>query len=300
MRKKLKIYLTIPLFILGSCSIAGSWVYERADGYLAEYFKEYANFYEEQKNEIDKVTESYVNWFTRNELPIIKTILVKMKDINNNNAESLINEAYLNGQGLFERSNKYFEKSFVEFSKTLTDLQVYEIKNHFDEIQIEREESRKKEKSYSEEVFENFSSGFRRLNIKLTNAQKDFAKENIKELKNTRPGWSFFQEKWVEELIEILKKRNDKDFEKNITSHLRSFENLGDEEFQLKRKNNEQVTIKIISGIFSSASKKQIKGMNRRIESYIASIDRILSNRSLDLRVFRVEYRPLYHDNKRL
>ena len=282
MRKKLKIYLTISLFILGSCSIAGSWVYERADGYLAEYFKEYANFSEEQKNEIDKVTESYVNWFTLNELPIIKTILVNMKDINNNNAESLINEAYLNGQGLFERSNQYFEKSFVEFSKTLTDLQVDEIKNHFDEIQIEREESRKKEKSYSEEVFENFSSGFRRLNIKLTNAQKDFAKENIKELKNTRPGWSFFQEKWVEELIEILKKRNDKDFEKNITSHLRSFENLGDEEFQLKRKNNEQVTIKIISGIFSSASEKQIKGMNRRIETYIASIDRILSNRSLD------------------
>ena len=282
MRKKLKIYLTISLFILGSCSIAGSWVYERADGYLAEYFKEYANFSEEQENEIDKVTESYVNWFTLNELPIIKTILVNMKDINNNNAESLINEIYLNGQGLFERSNKYFEKSFVEFSKTLTDLQVDEIKNHFDEIQIEREESRKKEKSYSEEVFENFSSGFRRLNIKLTNAQKDFAKENIKELKNTRPGWSFFQEKWVEELIEILKKRNDKDFEKNITSHLRSFENLGDEEFQLKRKNNEQVTIKIISGIFSSASEKQIKGMNRRIETYIASIDRILSNRSLD------------------
>ena len=282
MRKKLEIYLTISLFILGSCSIAGSWVYERADGYLAEYFKEYANFSEEQENEIDKVTESYVNWFTLNELPIIKTILVNMKDINNNNAESLINEAYLNGQGLFERSNKYFEKSFVEFSKTLTDLQVDEIKNHFDEIQIEREESRKKEKSYSEEVFENFSSGFRRLNIKLTNAQKDFAKENIKELKNTRPGWSFFQEKWVEELIEILKKRNDKGFEKNITSHLRSFENLGDEEFQLKRKNNEQVTIKIISGILSSASEKQIKGMNRRIETYIASIDRILSNRSLD------------------
>ena len=282
MKKKLKIYLTIPLFILGSCSIAGSWVYERADGYLAEYFKEYANFSEEQKNEIDKVTESYVNWFTLNELPIIKTILVNMKDINNNNAESLINEAYLNGQGLFERSNKYFEKSFVEFSKTLTDLQVDEIKNHFDEIQIEREESRKKEKSYSEEVFENFSSGFRRLNIKLTNTQKDFAKENIKELKNIRTEWSFFQEKWVEELIEILKKRNDKDFEKNISSHLRSFENLGDEEFQLKRKNNEQVTIKIISGIFSSASEKQIKGMNRRIETYIASIDRILSNRSLD------------------
>ena len=282
MRIKLKIYLTTSLFILGSCSIAGSWVYERADGYLAEYFKEYANFSDEQEKEIDKVTENYVNWFTRNELAVIRAILVNLKDINKNNSNNLINESYLTGQGLFERSNKYFEKSFIEFSKTLTDLQVEEIGNHFEEIQIEREESRKKEKSYSEEVFENFNSSFRRLNLKLTNAQKDYVKENIKELKNARSGWSFYQEKWVEELIEILKKRNDKDFEENITSHLRSFENLGDEEFQLTRKNNEQVTIKIISGIFSSASEKQIRGMNRRIETYIASIDRILSNRSLD------------------
>ena len=282
MSKKFKIYLITSLFTLGSCSIAGSWVYERADGYLAKYFKEYANFSDEQESEIDKVTASYVNWFTQNELPVIRAILVKIKGINNNNAETLINETYISGQGLFERSNEFFEKSFVKFSKTLTDRQVDEIRNHFDEIQFEREESRKKEKSYSEEVFENFNSSFRRLNLKLTNAQKDYAKENIKELKNARSGWSFYQEKWVEELIEILKKRNDKDFEKNITSHLRSFENLGDEEFQLTRKNNEQVTIKIISGIFSSASEKQIRGMNRRIETYIASIDRILSNRSLD------------------
>ena len=282
MSKKFKIYLITSIFTLGSCSIAGSWVYERADGYLAKYFKEYANFSNEQESEIDKVTESYVNWFTQNELPVIRAILVKIKGINNNNAENLINETYLSGQGLFKRSNKFFEKSFVKFSKTLTDLQVDEIKNHFDEIQLKREESRKKEKSYSEEVFENFTSGFRRLNLKLTNAQKDYIKENIKELKNARSGWSFYQEKWVEELIEILKKRNDKDFEENITSHLRSFENLGDEEFQLTRKNNEQVTIKIISGIFSSASEKQIRGMNRKTETYIASIDRILSNRSLD------------------
>ena len=282
MSKKFKIYLITLLFTLGSCSIAGSWVYERADGYLAKYFKEYANFSNEQESEIDKVTESYVNWLTQNELPVIRAILVRIKGINNNNAENLINETYLSGQGLFKRSNKFFEKSFVKFSKTLTDLQVDEIKNHFDEIQLKREESRKKEKSYSEEVFENFTSGFRRLNLKLTNAQKDYIKENIKELKNARSGWSFYQEKWVEELIEILKKRNDKDFEENITSHLRSFENLGDEEFQLTRKNNEQVTIKIISGIFSSASEKQIRGMNRKTETYIASIDRILSNRSLD------------------
>ena len=283
MKKKLKIYVTISsLLILSSCSVAGSWVYERADSFLADYFKEYANFSNQQKDEIDKVTENYLNWFTRNELPVIRAVLVDLKEINNSDVDNLIKETYKDGQELFERSNKYFEKSFVKFSKTLTDLQVDEIKNHFEEIQVEREESRKEEKIYSEEVIENYISGFRRLNIKLTKAQKDYVKENIKGLKNIRSEWSFFQEKWVEELIEILNKRNDQDFDKRIATHLRALENLGDEEFQLKRKNNEQIGIKIISGILSNASEKQIKGAKRRIDTYIASIDRILSNRSLD------------------
>ena len=283
MKKKLKIYITISsLLILSSCSVAGSWVYERADSFLADYFKEYANFSNQQKDEIDKVTENYLNWFTRNELPVIRAFLVDLKEINNSNADNLIKETYKNGQELFERSNKYFENSFVKFSKTLTDLQVDEIKNHFEEIQVEREESRKEEKIYSEEVIENYISGFRRLNIKLTKAQKEYVKENIKGLKNIRSEWSFFQEKWVEELIEILNKRNDQDFDKRIATHLRALENLGDEEFQLKRKNNEQIGTKIISGILSNASEKQIKGAKRRIDTYIASIDRILSDRSLD------------------
>ena len=283
MKKKLKIYVTISsLLILSSCTVAGSWVYERADSFLADYFKEYANFSNQQKDEIDKVTEKYLDWFTRNELPVIRAVLVDLKEINNSDVDNLIKETYKNGQELFERSNKYFEKSFIQFSKTLSDLQVDEIKNHFEEIQVEREESRKEEKIYSEEVIENYISGFRRLNIKLTKAQKDYVKENIKGLKNIRSEWSFFQEKWVEELIEILNKRNDQDFDKRITAHLKALENLGDEEFQLKRKNNEQIGIKIISGILSNASEKQIKGAKRRIDTYIASIDRILSNRSLD------------------
>ena len=58
MSKKFKIYLITSLFTLGSCSIAGSWVYERADGYLAKYFKEYADFSNEQESEIDKALES--------------------------------------------------------------------------------------------------------------------------------------------------------------------------------------------------------------------------------------------------
>ncbi len=286
MTKKLKIYTTIAsLFILGSCSIAGSWFYERADSYLADYFKEYANFSNEQKYEIDKVTKNYLDWFTANELTVIRDVLVNLKDINNNNAKNLIQEAYTEGEGIFERSNKYFEKSFVEFLKTLTDLQIEEIKIHFDEIQSkrkkEREKEREKVKSYSDRITKDYVVAFKRVNIRLTKTQRDFIKLNTKELKDTTADWSYFQEKWVEELIIILNQRNDPDFAVTITKHLRSFENF-DKEFQLKRENNKEIGIKIISDLFSNASDKQINSFKRRIETFIASIDRILANRYLD------------------
>ena len=71
------------------------------------------------------------------------------------------------------------------------------------------------------------------------------------------------------------------DFVITITEHLRSFEDF-DKEFQLKRENNTEIGLKIISELFSNASEKQINSFKRRIETFIASIDRILANRSLD------------------
>ena len=46
------------IFLMSSCSIAGSWVYERLDNYLADYFKEFANFSQEQDEEIEIISAS--------------------------------------------------------------------------------------------------------------------------------------------------------------------------------------------------------------------------------------------------
>ena len=60
---------------MSSCSIAGSWVYERLDNYLADYFKEFANFSREQDEEIEIISTEFINWFSENELSKVKVIL---------------------------------------------------------------------------------------------------------------------------------------------------------------------------------------------------------------------------------
>ena len=67
---------------MSSFSIAGSWVYERLDNFLADYFKEFANFSREQNQEIEFISTEFINWFSENELIKVKGILEKLKNIN--------------------------------------------------------------------------------------------------------------------------------------------------------------------------------------------------------------------------
>ena len=82
------------IFSMSSCSIAGSWVYERLDNYLADYFKEFANFSREQDEEIEIISTEFINWFSENELSKVKVILEKLKSINLQNPEKEISSLY--------------------------------------------------------------------------------------------------------------------------------------------------------------------------------------------------------------
>ena len=73
---------SLLLLTLGSCSIAGSWVYERLDNYLANYFFEFADFSEDQREKIRSITKDYQVWFSKSELPKINNIFIELKNLN--------------------------------------------------------------------------------------------------------------------------------------------------------------------------------------------------------------------------
>ena len=166
---------SIPILlsiVLSSCSIAGTWVYERLDNYLADYFKEYADFSKEQNNEIEKISKDYLDWFSANELPRIKLLIKELKDIKSDKPEIAVLSAYEDGQKIFRRTNSYFEEPIINFSKTLDENQIIEIGKHFEEIREKREEEqREEEKNYLDEILENYVSGFDRVGIILREDQ---------------------------------------------------------------------------------------------------------------------------------
>ncbi len=267
------------IFSMSSCSIAGSWVYERLDNYLADYFKEFANFSQEQDEEIEIISTEFINWFSENELSKVKVILEKLKSIDLQNPEKEISSIYRDAEGIFTRSNFYFKSPIISFTKKINEAQIDEIGSHFREIREKREKERS-ENSYS--LMDNYISGFDRVGIKLRDDQINEINLKLENHIEVREEWSNLQEEWIEEFIQLLKNNQSSDYETKMSAYLDSLEELGEEKFREKIDKNELLAQGIISFVFKSSDEKQIENFNRSLDIYIKSINRILSRRQVN------------------
>ena len=282
--KILKISLSsLMILLLSSCSIAGSWVYERLDGYLADYFKEFADFSKEQNQEIELISEEFLNWFSENELLKIKLIIEDLKNIDAKKPEEKVASAYTQGEKIFKRVNDFFKRPIINFSKGLNEDQINQIDKHFKELRKEREEERKKEKEeYKDRLLENYISGFDRIGIDLRDDQLETIKIKLENHIEVRKEWSELQQNWINEFIQLLKRNNSYGYESRMLAYLDSLEELGNEEFRDKIEKNEMLSMEIISFVFLTSDDRQIKGFKRSLDIYLKSINRILSNRKVN------------------
>ena len=283
-KKKFRIYLFLFIpFLLNSCSIAGSWVYERIDSYLADYFIEFADFNQIQKQEINKTSKEFHDWFSESELPKIKGLLLELKNIDPNNPKREISLAYEMGELIFARANGYFEEPIIQFTKGMTDKQIDQMKQHFETIRKEREEERKKEKKiYKQRILENFVSGFNRVGIKLDDSQLMLIEGKLNNYAEVREEWSNLQKIWIDEFIDLLRQKDADEYSTMMLNYLRSLENLGSSEFRDKIEGNERLSLEIINATFMTLNEKQLKSFKRNMDIYIKSINRILSNRGIN------------------
>lgn len=270
------------ILLLSSCSIAGSWVYERLDSYLADYFKEFADFSKEQNQEIELISEEFLNWFSENELLKIKLLIEDLKKIDTKNPEEKVVSAYRQGEEIFARVNDFFERPIINFSKGLNEDQINQIDNHFKELREEREEERKNEKKeYKERLLENYISGFDRIGIRLRDDQLETIKIKLENHVEVRKEWSELQQNWTNEFVQLLKRNTSYGYESRMSAYLNSLEELGNEEFRDKIEKNEMLSMEIISFVFLTSNEKQIKGFNSGLDIYLKSINRILLKRKV-------------------
>tara|TARA_B100001057_G_scaffold222314_1_gene222729 strand:- start:821 stop:1678 length:858 start_codon:yes stop_codon:yes gene_type:complete len=282
--KLLKIFLSaLIIFVLHSCSLAGSWVYERIDNYISDYFKDFASFSAEQNREIESISEDFLDWFTLNELPKIKVILEDLKKIDLGNSSNVIENTYEKGEKIVNGINDYFEKPIIDFSKGLSEEQIAQIGLHFEKLRKEREDRRSKEKKeYKERILDNYKSGFDRLGIKLNKDQLNLIETKLQNYNEIRKEWSDLQKSWIDEFLRILSTNRSDGYDERMTLYLRSLQDLGNEEFREKIEKNETLSLEILESVLLTIDEKQLRSFNRSLDVYLKSINRILANRKVN------------------
>ena len=264
-------FLTLSLI---SCSALGQWWYDRLDIYLANYFFKYADFTNEQKSYIRSVTKEYLEWNSTSEIPKYRSLIIKIRDLDETTATKDIRSIFKEGEALFKASNNFFTPHMVKFCKTVTDEQVEEV-NIFFQKRIEGwRESLKESKDLSQE--ESTTKSVQRLakflGVKLDDKQLKTIRDLAKEIKEEDTSSIERQDTWNKRLITILRGKDSQDFNLLLTDHLNS---LLDSE---QRGNREVVYHKIIATTIASLNETQRKKYERRLNVFVTSLDKIIKN----------------------
>lgn len=266
------------IFFLISCSVAGRWWYDRLDIFISNYFFDYAEFSYEQKSYIRKITKDYLRWNTSQEIPKYITLLIEIKELNQETTSKDIKLIRNQGENLFLTSNNFFIPHIINFCETLTDKQVEEIREFFEERITKREASLEKSKDIKpqEKNTKFFKSMSRIMGVKLNKRQLDVIRNMSVEITDKTSHSIKKQKEWDKELISILENRKDKNFSLNLKRHLDNLLTSNTDEYK------ENIYNEIIAKTISSFDNKQSNKFKRRIEVFISSLDKILLNQKYE------------------
>ncbi|MAH73930.1 MAG: hypothetical protein CBC09_07515 [Cellvibrionales bacterium TMED49] len=274
--KALKI--TIISYLLTSCELTGSLFYESIDEYLGDYLKEFTNFSEQQKSQIDNFTSDYKEFLAKKELIKIRAILVELKGINHGNVETLVVSTESNFRAFLKTTNRYFEQHFVALSKTLTDPQILQIKDYLT-FTKDKNLNDIEEKNFSTKVLDRYRNGFKRVGIILDKNQIEMISKSSHGLHELASEWRGFQNNWTSDLTELLFRKNEPNFEIALILHLRRQNEIGDTDFRKRVEENRLIINGIVVKIFSSLSPDQRRKFFQKLDFFISVIDRVIARR---------------------
>jgi len=280
MNKKKHSTILFSIFLsvfLTSCALTGAYVFERFDRYIADYFKNFAEFSDEQKTEIDKFSREYQLWLVTNRFSAIRGLLVRLKELDLERDNNLISDIDTELSNLWSETGKYFIPSFTEFSKTLNSSQVIEIEDYFKSLETKENLNKKRSQvEFQDQILERYKKGFKRLNIKLNDRQIEIIKSGANKTIDILEEWRLQRQNWTYTLIDILKKRNQPKFDEYLKNHFYSQLEMGSENYKNKLDQNKKVTINTIEQIFKSLTPEQRRRFEKRINLYLSIIDKIL------------------------
>ncbi len=273
-RKGYKKIIVILFFLtLPACSVVGGLWYERIDQLIANQFLEYASFTNDQEKYVRRATLKFKYWNIKNELPKYKKLIAQFRSLDNATTVDDIDEIYQQGMILANNTRDFFLPQIVEFCKTITNKQVEEMATYFDDLMKERKlELENDEDDLQGSLIKSFKRFFRFMGVKLSDEQINTIQTLSSGIEDKREQLISERIQWNQKFIDILKLRQNENFEETFISHINS---LDSEDSKTRIMIN-----KITAEIIASFSEKQRGKFQKRLGRFESSINQILEEQN--------------------
>ena len=134
-------------------------------------------------------------------------------------------------------------------------------------------------KEFYKRVLDRFRRGFKRIGIRLDKNQIEMIQTGSHRLYELSSEWRRFQSVWINDLTELIIKKNEPNFEEALVFHLRRQNEIGDTDFRKRVEENRLMVNGIVVKIFSSLSPDQRRKFFQKLDFFISVIDRVIARR---------------------
>lgn len=244
-------------------------LYGQFDNFMASKLLDYADFTDEQKQEILRAVDQTVEWHRYQALPTYVNMLAEAQArlIDQQPSQADIDWLFQNtiilGREFEKRSPLLSIRSTLS---GLSDQQVMQIQRKInDEFADELDEMEKNLKNDPAEISsKNLAKFFKRMGLKLSKQQIEkakpyFAQRRVSE-QDRMPVWR----QWTDELIQILERRQQPTFFTEFESHYTSRLNLIERTFTEDWRHDQKLSKAMLLDLFTSLSDKQKQSMRKR------------------------------------
>ena len=282
---KLSVFLLIATLVVGCTtnSLVIRYFYGRIDNNLNARILSMAEFSEAQKAEIKQAVDEYAAWHRRNELPRYAAFIDELQDkVESGQIEFEVVMHDMEVVRDFAKTS-FLRSPFVrspDFMRNLDDSQVNQVEAHFDkqnEAFLERAEQYRSEDGLQKRL-KRIVKNTRRFGINLTEEQKQIIADGLRQYDNDAMERHLLWNRWEQELIDLLRERNDPEFESKLTAHLHQYQDQMRIHNPERDLHNRMVSAQLIHDVVQNLDPKQRKILVAKLDETKRILLRISSS----------------------
>lgn len=271
-----RLALLLLCFTLGACTVKAS--YRFLDWIIAWQLDDYVSLTREQQQLFDRELAEILSWHKTTQLPLYRNWLLEGKAQFQQPLEMASFQAWLEqGSGFWFQLMERITPGSARLLSELSDEQVEHfvgelqegLEDDLDDYADELDDGNVEEQVHkTQKQFVTWLGG-------LTPAQNQWVQDWVEQRVDTQPFWFANRKEWLKDFSQLLQRRKQDTFEKDLSELFIHTEARRSKEYQLALEENTRSALVLIINLQASLNERQKRHLNKELDYWAQLLEEL-------------------------